>query len=162
MLNLGVACSLLYLLALAKEELCKMKELRTNMEMLLNNVEENRTRDPVSKKLRLKESPAVSPSASCLTDLKGVSSCSRLHSCRSPTASYLLQGEDSISLSSCSTVESRKEPVEGMEQLEAELEAELERLQLQLDTESFPKSMKVQELCVLHLLMISEKSFPAS
>lgn len=146
-LNVGVACSLLYLIASSKEELSKMKDLRTDMEMLLQNVkEEVRGRESAGETSVLKESPA----ASCLTDLKKVLSCSSLVSCQSTAAPYLFQGEESIAISSQSIVcdESRKESVEGMGQLEAELEAELERLQLQLDTECFPQSMKVKEFHV--------------
>lgn len=113
----------------------------------------------------LKESPAASPATSYLTtDLKEVSRCSSLLSCcQSTAAPCLLQGEDSITVSSCSIDcdEPRKESLEGMEQLEAGLEAELECLQPHLDTEYFPQSMKVQELHIFHLLT-SQKYCPAS
>ncbi|KAK4760146.1 hypothetical protein SAY87_023277 [Trapa incisa] len=143
MLNMGVACSLLYLMASSRDELRKMKDLRTDVEMLLDNVKEFvQRKDSVSDKLVLKESPA----ASCLTGLKKVTSCSSgLLSSQSTATPYLLQGEEIVTLSGQSVVRdgSRKEYVEEMGPLEAELEAELERLQVQLDTESFPQSMKV-------------------
>lgn len=148
MFNVGVACSLLHLIASSKDELSKMKDLRTDMEMLLQNVKQQvQRKDSVSKVSVLKESPA----ASCLTDLKEVLSCGSLLSCQTTAAPYLLQGEESIAISGQSIVcdESRKESVEGIGQLEAELEAELECLQIQLDSERFPQSMKVQEFrCV--------------
>ncbi|OWM86792.1 protein POLAR-like 1 [Punica granatum] len=140
--NMGIACSMLYLIASSKNELSKMKELRTDVEMLLQNVkEEMRRKDSISETSISK----ASPTASCLTDLKEVSRCGSLLSSRATTAPYVLQGEETITISSLSIVcdESRKESVEGMDQLEAELEAELGRLQLQLETESFPQSKKI-------------------
>ncbi|KAF8035692.1 hypothetical protein BT93_C1656 [Corymbia citriodora subsp. variegata] len=145
MFNLGVAGSLLYLIAASKNELNKMKDLRKEMELFLQNAKEKvRRKDSSREPFELTESVA-----SCLTDIKEVLNCgSHLSEQSHKTLSLLLERHRQMQCNQSSGCECRQEPGEGIEELEAELEAELERLQLQLDAEisskqSYPEMIKV-------------------
>ncbi|KAL3746418.1 hypothetical protein ACJRO7_015385 [Eucalyptus globulus] len=143
--NLGVAGSLLDLIAANKNELSKMEDLRKEMELFLQNVKEK-----VQRKVSSREPFELTESvASCLTDMKEVFSCgSHLSEQSHRRPSLLLEQRRQMQLNQSSGYESRQEPVEGIEELEAELEAELERLQLQLDAgtsskQSYQEMIKV-------------------
>ncbi|XP_010063930.2 protein POLAR LOCALIZATION DURING ASYMMETRIC DIVISION AND REDISTRIBUTION isoform X2 [Eucalyptus grandis] len=143
--NLGVAGSLLDLIAANKNELSKMEDLRKEMELFLQNVKEK-----VQRKVSSHEPFELTESvASCLTDIKEVFSCgSHLSEQSHRRPSLLLEQRRQMQLNQSSGYESRQEPVEGIEELEAELEVELERLQLQLDAgtsseQSYQEMIKV-------------------
>ncbi|WCJ30389.1 Protein POLAR LOCALIZATION DURING ASYMMETRIC DIVISION AND REDISTRIBUTION [Euphorbia peplus] len=114
--NLGVGCCLVYLLAASKNELCKMTEMRMQMERLL--------RDELHKRDELNaQSEPIDMFAFCGTNaqespISTVTVCDQSCQCETSEREECLEEEE-----------------EGMDQLEAELEAELELLQHHLDTE---------------------------
>ncbi|KAI4379865.1 hypothetical protein MLD38_006108 [Melastoma candidum] len=125
--NLGVACSLFYLAAASKNELEKMKELRIEMRAFLQEIKaelnrKHHAREPGGEVVVV-ESPR-----SCLTDAVTTVNCS---SRRTP---FVVAEEESIVRDRPSgSGETRQDCIREMEWLEAELEAELARLQLHLD-----------------------------
>ncbi|KAL3746412.1 hypothetical protein ACJRO7_015380 [Eucalyptus globulus] len=122
MFNLRDAGSLLYLIAASRNELRKMENLRKEMELFLQNV-----REKVRRKVSSREPFELTESvASCLTDVKEVLSCgSHLSGQSHRRPSLLLEQRRQMQLNQSSGYESTQEPVEGIEELEAELEAEL-------------------------------------
>ncbi|CAK9146652.1 unnamed protein product [Ilex paraguariensis] len=104
--NVGVGFGLVYLMAASTNEVKKMMELRTQMEMLLQNLRE---------KLPIQWKDTLKPSAS---NIETNPVCSRSLNC---------------------DTSNQETSTDGMEHLEAELEAELERLELHLDTEVMGK-----------------------
>ncbi|XP_059460723.1 protein POLAR LOCALIZATION DURING ASYMMETRIC DIVISION AND REDISTRIBUTION-like [Corylus avellana] len=139
--NLGVGCSLLYLIAASKTELTKMVELRTEMEMLLQNV-----KDDLQRKDALHKSfESIDTLAYSTTDVQEGSNFNSWLSLQSQTTSYVLPDSGTITVHDqplkdeyvpdSSTLQ-QDEYVEGMDELEAELEAELERLQTRLDRDN--------------------------
>lgn len=133
--NLGVGCSLLYLVAASKNELARMVELRTQMEMLLQNVKvELQRKDAMCNPFESNDTLAYST-----TDIpEGSNSNSRI-SLRSQTTSSVLQDSENIIVHDQpleSNTHQQEQHVEGMDELEAELEAELERLQIHLEREN--------------------------
>ncbi|KAJ6732231.1 hypothetical protein OIU79_003371 [Salix purpurea] len=127
--NLGVGCCLLHLIAATKNELDKMLEMRMQMEKLLENVrEELRKKDGLSK-----------PSNVCAystTHIVDGPDFEIQHSPQIFTSSYGLPGSSAITVCDHSLrweTPMQEEYSEGMDKLEAELEVELERLQLHLD-----------------------------
>lgn len=128
--NLGVGCCLLHLIAASKNELDKMLEMRMQMEKLLDNVrEELRKKDGLSK-----------PSNVCAYSTTHIVDGPDFETQLSPqisTSSYVLPGSSAITVCDHSLrweTPMQEECSEGMDKLEAELEVELERLQLHLDT----------------------------
>lgn len=129
--NLGVGCGLLYLIAVSKNEFAKMMELRTQMEMLLQNVkEELQEKDALFKQFESNDTLACSTSDVQL----GSNSNSRL-SLQLPTTSHVLPDSETI-MAHDQPLKYTHQHVEGIDELEAELEAELERLQICLDSEN--------------------------
>lgn len=152
--NLGVGCSLLYLIAASKTELTKMVELRTEMEMLLQNV-----KDDLQRKDALHKSfESIDTLAYSTTDVQEGSNFNSWHSLQSQTTSYVLPDSGTITVHDqplkdeyvpdSSTLQ-QDEYVEGMDELEAELEAELERLQTRLDRDNSLKH-PLQERIKVH------------
>ncbi|XVE71261.1 hypothetical protein DITRI_Ditri10aG0136700 [Diplodiscus trichospermus] len=114
-LNVGIGCCLLRLISESKNELQTMTELRIKMESVLQNFkEELRNKDLLAAK-KLESNDGVEEGSSFNSNL-------RLNDVlfdQSWTCDYVPKQEDCL---------------EGMDRLEAELQVELERLQLHLDT----------------------------
>lgn len=142
--NLGVGCSLLYLVAASKNELTKMGELQKQMETLLQNVKgELKTKDAMSKAIESDVTLAYST-----TDRQeGSNSIDRLSLQSQTTSIALTDSETTI-------VPQQEEYVEGIDELEADFEAELERLQIHLDGENSLKASQEQGIRV-HEITIS-------
>lgn len=128
--NLGVACGLVYLISAGKNEMNKMTEVRKQMETLLQNlrgelqnknstVESNGLKNPVS-------STDSDPQISLEMNSPWTSSY------HVPESETVLECDDDSSRSPVDGIE--QHCVEGMDELEAELEAELELLEINLDT----------------------------
>ncbi|XP_041016903.1 protein POLAR LOCALIZATION DURING ASYMMETRIC DIVISION AND REDISTRIBUTION isoform X2 [Juglans microcarpa x Juglans regia] len=133
--NLGVGCSLLYLIAASKNELTKMVEVRKQVETLLLNVkEELKRKDAEFKAFESNFTVAYSTS----DVLESPNSNSRV-SRQSQTTSHVLPISETILMHDqplkCNSLQ-QEEYLEGMDGLEAELEAELERLQIHLEREN--------------------------
>lgn len=131
--NLGVACGLIYLIVASKNELTKMVELRTQMELLLQNAKEG---------LQRKNAPFDAKPLE-LNEMNIASSTTDFHQASSSSSGSQFSLQSGVVRDGCSEYirneegeGERDECVAGMDQLEAELEAELERLQLQLDSEN--------------------------
>lgn len=140
--NLGVGCSLLYLVLASKNELSKMVDLRRQMELFLQDIKEElgRKNNPFEP-FRLNTDVACS-STDCQ---EGPCSTSQL--------SYQQDFSSQIVSDAQSTVpnHTRKpclheqgECQELIDELQSEFEAELERLQLHLEVES--SSGRIEEL----------------
>ncbi|PRQ26889.1 hypothetical protein RchiOBHm_Chr6g0299451 [Rosa chinensis] len=130
--NLGVACGLLCVVAAGKNELNKMVELRTQMELILQNAKQ----EMGSKNALINDPKPAAESneihfASFSTNFQQASTSGSQFSLQS------VGGRDECS-DYCvgNEGEGGDEYVAGIDQLEAELRAELERMQLQLDSES--------------------------
>ncbi|XP_007011721.2 PREDICTED: protein POLAR LOCALIZATION DURING ASYMMETRIC DIVISION AND REDISTRIBUTION [Theobroma cacao] len=115
--NVGIGCCLLHMIAESKNELQKMTELRIQMEGVLQNAkEELGNKDlPVAKKIESND---------------GVQEGLGFNS--NPRSNKVLFDQSL----KCDDVPD--DCLEGMDRLEAELEAELERLQLHLDSGNLP------------------------
>ncbi|XP_042986806.1 protein POLAR LOCALIZATION DURING ASYMMETRIC DIVISION AND REDISTRIBUTION isoform X2 [Carya illinoinensis] len=142
--NLGVGCSLLYLVAASKNELTKMVELRKQVETLLLNVkEELKRKDPQFKAFESNFTAAYSTS----DVLEGPNSNSRV-SRQSQTISYVLPISETTMMHDqslkCNSPQ-QEEYLEGMDGLEAEIEAEWERLQISLERENSLKHTRQQK-----------------
>lgn len=145
--NLGLGCSLLYLIAASKNELTKMVELRTEMETLLQNVKKELQR----KDALCKPFESIDTLAYSTTDAQEGSNFSSRLSLQSQTTSYILQDSETIMVHDQplkSNTHQREEYEEGMDELEAELEAELERLQVHLDRDNSLKHPQQQRIKV--------------
>ncbi|BFG17938.1 hypothetical protein CerSpe_042110 [Prunus speciosa] len=137
--NLGVACGLIYLIVASKNELTKMVELRTQMELLLQNAKEG---------LQSKNAPFDAKPLE-LNEMNIASSTTDFHQASSSSSDSQFSLQSGVVRDVCSEYirneegeGERDECVAGMDQLEAELEAELERLQLQLDSENDSSNSK--------------------
>ncbi|GAV84306.1 hypothetical protein CFOL_v3_27750 [Cephalotus follicularis] len=123
--NMGIGCCLLYLFAASRNELDKMVELKIQMEMLLQNFKEKLQRKDALQKMSVPNDIFAHIDASEGPDS---SSYSYLPTLKIPeTSTATVYGQ-----SKCFPRE-LEESSEEMDQLEAELAAELERLQLHLD-----------------------------
>ncbi|GKV03158.1 hypothetical protein SLEP1_g15513 [Rubroshorea leprosula] len=127
-LNLGIGGSLLYLMAASKIEMNKMVELRIQMETILQNVKEELQRKnaffnipPPPETNEMFKYSAVPDSAEENTQL----------STQIPPPSNTVLSDQCLE----SDMAKSEDCFEGMNQLEAELKMELERLQLCLDAE---------------------------
>ncbi|KAH7574055.1 hypothetical protein ACOSP7_008042 [Xanthoceras sorbifolium] len=128
--NLGIGCYLLHLIASSKKELDKMTELRSQMETLLRNVkEELQMKDALVNPCDTNDIYAYSTS-DVIEELESNDHSSSLNR----TTSHVSPRSLTIKVCDQSLMCDRPIP-EGMDRLEAELEAELERLQLHLDRE---------------------------
>lgn len=151
MFNLGAAGSLLYLIAASKNELNKMEDLRKEMELVLQKVKEKVQRKDSSRE----PSEMMESVASCLTDRREVlSRGSHISEQSHRTPSLWLEQHRRMQSNQSSGCESKQEPVVGIEELEAELEAELEHLQLQLDAETSSKQSYQEMIKVRFCLLI--------
>ncbi|KAL5558225.1 hypothetical protein UlMin_034436 [Ulmus minor] len=135
--NLGVACGLFYLVAASKNELNKMVEVRKQMELLLQNAKDELQRNgsPI-KRIGSHENLAYYSN----NDEEGSGSNTQISppldstwttSSVIPESESILACDDSSKL----VMDEEEHRFAGMDELEAELEAEFERLQLHLDTE---------------------------
>ncbi|XP_057510343.1 protein POLAR LOCALIZATION DURING ASYMMETRIC DIVISION AND REDISTRIBUTION-like [Actinidia eriantha] len=145
--NLAVGFGLFCLLAASKSELNKMVELRTEMEFLLQNVKEEFQNQ--SREIVLKPSESNEIHACSTTDTQESLCSNGRVSLQSLLSKYPADSETTeLCDQSITCKASRQEKcMEGIDQLEAELEAELERLQLHLDTgDTFenPKQERVE------------------
>ncbi|XP_027901889.1 protein POLAR LOCALIZATION DURING ASYMMETRIC DIVISION AND REDISTRIBUTION-like isoform X1 [Vigna unguiculata] len=132
--KIGVGCGLLYLLAASKNELGKMVELRKEMEVLLQNMKgELQSKDVLLKPLKQNDALAFS-----ITDIQEVSSSDSQISIHSQT--QYVQPESKRNMVpnhflECNISE-QGECAEEINDLQAEFEIELQRLQLYLDGEA--------------------------
>ncbi|KAF7830354.1 protein POLAR LOCALIZATION DURING ASYMMETRIC DIVISION AND REDISTRIBUTION [Senna tora] len=127
--KLGVSCGLLYMIAASKNEFSKMIELRKEMEMLIQHAKEQLPRkEAPPKPLKKMDTLACS-----ITDIQDVSS-SNSH--------ILVQSQPMLERNMVHNhfieynLSEQDECVEGIHDLEAELEVELERLQLYLNEDT--------------------------
>ncbi|KAL2346655.1 hypothetical protein Fmac_000655 [Flemingia macrophylla] len=132
--KLGVGCGFLYLIAASKNELGKMVELRKEMEILLQNVKgELQSKDALLKPL--KQSDAFSLS---MTDIQEGSNSNSHLSIHSHT--QYVQPESKSNMVRNHFLEyninEQDEHAEEINELQAEFEVELQRLQLYLDGEA--------------------------
>ncbi|XP_014500214.1 protein POLAR LOCALIZATION DURING ASYMMETRIC DIVISION AND REDISTRIBUTION isoform X2 [Vigna radiata var. radiata] len=132
--KLGVGCGLLYLLAASKNELGKMVELRKEMEVLLQNMkDELQRKDALLKPLKQNDALALS-----ITDIQEVSSSDSHISIHSQT--QYVQPESKRNMVPNNFLEydisEQGECAEEINDLQAEFEIELQRLQLYLDGET--------------------------
>ncbi|XP_004501383.1 protein POLARALIZATION DURING ASYMMETRIC DIVISION AND REDISTRIBUTION [Cicer arietinum] len=134
--KVGVGCGLLYVIAATKNELSKMVELRKEMEINLQNMKaELQSKDTLLNPLKQSDDDAVVCS---ITDIQEVS-CSNSHLSVHTQIPYI-QPEFKSNLGSnryldCKTSE-QEECAEEINELQAEFEYELQRLQLYLDGEA--------------------------
>ncbi|CAK9317531.1 unnamed protein product [Citrullus colocynthis] len=139
--NLGVGCSLLYLVLASKNELSKMVDLRREMEHFLQEIKEE---------LGKKNNPFGSFHLN--TDVACSSTDCQDGPCSTSQLSYQQEFSSQIVSDAQSTIlnHSRKsclheqagECQERIDELESEFEAELELLQLHLEVESFSERIE--------------------
>ncbi|EXB86683.1 hypothetical protein L484_013214 [Morus notabilis] len=135
--NMGVACALLYLIGASKTEITKMVEVRKQMEILLRNFrEELQNRNSGLKPIEIDDSVAYSTnhireSSNSSTQISLQMNSARTTSYVVPESETTLECDDSFRR----VVHEREQHLTGMDELEAELEAELELLELHVDTE---------------------------
>ncbi|PON74558.1 Myosin heavy chain-related protein [Parasponia andersonii] len=150
--NLGIACGLLYLIGASKNEITKMVEVRKQVEILLQNI-----RDELQKN----DSPfkPSQPSDYLAYSINNFRESSNSHTQHSPqtnfmgTTSYVIPESETIlqcnGSTECTMHEVEQEcRLAEMDELEAELEAELELLQLHLDTKNPIELPQQQRLTV--------------
>ncbi|KAK7351348.1 hypothetical protein VNO77_10729 [Canavalia gladiata] len=132
--KLGVGCGLLYLIAASKNELDKMVELRKEMEMLLQNVKgEMQSKDALLKLLKHSDALAFST-----TNIPEVSDSSSHLSIHSETPNLLPEAEGNMVNNGFLEydISEQDECAEEINDLQAEFEIELQRLQMYLDEET--------------------------
>ncbi|XP_058067646.1 protein POLAR LOCALIZATION DURING ASYMMETRIC DIVISION AND REDISTRIBUTION-like isoform X2 [Magnolia sinica] len=153
--SLGVGAGLVFLIAKSRNEFNKMIELQTQIETLLNDI-----KDEMRKKdMNYHPSETNTILVYSAPDSHGVERMDEHLSIQNHGSSIHLRGGHSAvecvqSPNFSSTTESEK--YVGMDQLEAELEAELERLQLNLDGEDLSGLGQHQ-----YIEMIVENAAPA-
>ena len=151
--NLGAGFSLFYLAAASKHEFDKMKELRTQMEVILQGIkEELQGKYTVSRSSDSNETPAYS------TTFAQEAPNVDIHRLYQNPTSYILPDSEITMMSDESSKchESRQEEfVGGMDQLATELEAELELLQLHLDEEHSQKYSQQQRAEVIGIILMN-------
>ena len=113
--NVGIGCGLLHLIAESKNELQKMTELRIQMESVLQNVKEELRNNDLLGPKKLESNDGVEEGLGFNNNLR----------------SNKVLFDKSFK---CNDVPKQEDCLEGMDRLEAELEVELELLQLHLDT----------------------------
>ncbi|KAL6216040.1 hypothetical protein ACLB2K_009267 [Fragaria x ananassa] len=130
--NLGVASGLLCVIAAGKHELNKMVELRSQMEVFLQNAKQELGSKPVES-----------------NDINFTSFSTNFQQDSTSGSQFSLQSvavRDECSSDCVGNQREGDECVAGMDQLEAELHAELERLQLQLDSEKNPQQQMLEDM----------------
>ncbi|KAJ1413114.1 hypothetical protein SESBI_19873 [Sesbania bispinosa] len=131
--KLGVGCGLLYLIAANKNELDKMVELRKEMEMLLQNVKgELQSKDALLKPL--KQSDALECSITDIQEVSGSNSHISIHS-QKPYVQPETESNNVRNRFVDYNISEQDECAEEINELQAEFEFELQRLQLYLDGE---------------------------
>ena len=136
--NLGVACGLLCVVAAGKHELNKMVELRRQMEVFLKNAKQESGSKPVES-----------------NDINFTSFSTNFQQDSTSGSQFSLQSvavRDECSSDCVGNQREGDECAAGMDQLEAELRAELERLQLQLDSENNPQQQMLEVHTTLLLI----------
>lgn len=132
--NLGVGCSLLYLVLASKNELSKMVDLRRQMQLFLQDIKEE---------LRRKNNPFEPFHLN--TDMACSSTDCQDGPCSTSQLSYHQDFSSQILSDAQSTMQNHSQKYcqleqgecqERIDELESEFEAELERLQLHLEVES--------------------------
>lgn len=134
---MGVGCSLLYLIAASRAELDKMMDLRTQMQVLLQNFKEE---------LLVRNASEEGTGSNCHRSSQNLA-ISHVQPESSTTA--IMTFDQSLKCDTPKDVEC----LEGIDQLQAELEAELERLQLHLEKEKLlqhPEQRSVEVLVFLN------------
>ncbi|GLT76107.1 hypothetical protein SLA2020_477880 [Shorea laevis] len=128
-LNLGIGGSLLYLMAASKLEMNKMIELRIQMETVLQNVKEE-----LQRKDAFCNIPPPPPETNEMFKYSAVPESAEGNN---QLSSQIPPPSNTVLSDHCleSDMAKSEDCFEGMNQLEAELEMELERLQLCLDAE---------------------------
>ncbi|KAL6345809.1 hypothetical protein AAG906_017564 [Vitis piasezkii] len=156
--NLGAGFGLFFLAAASKHEFDKMKELRTQMEVILQDVkEELQRKHTISGSSDSNKTPAYST-----TRAQEAPNFDIHHSFQNHRRSYTLPDSEITMMSNKSSTchEPRQEEFAGeMDQLATELETELELLQLRLDQEHFQKHSKQQRAEIAVKDTSSEGSF---
>lgn len=149
--NLGAGFGLFFLAAASKHEFDKMKELRTQMEVILQDVkEELQRKHTISGSSDSNKTPAYST-----TRAQEAPNFHIHHSFQNHRRSYTLPDSEITMMSNKSSTchEPRQEEFAGeMDQLATELETELELLQLRLDQEHFQKHSKQQRVEVYGII----------
>lgn len=144
--KVGVGYGLLYLIAASKNELGKMVELRNEMEMLLQNVKgELESKDAVVKPLKQSDALALS-----ITDIHEVSSSNSHLSIPSQTQNVQPESKSDIVCNHFLeyNISEQDECAEEINELQAEFEIELQRLQLYLDGEAASEDAQHEEVKV--------------
>lgn len=140
--NLGVGCSLLYLVLASKNELSKMVDLRRQMELFLQDIKEEmgRKNNPFEP-FHLNTDMACS-STDCQDGPCSTSQRSYQQDFSSQILSDAQSNIPNYHQKSC--LHEQGERQERIDELESEFEAELERLQLHLEVES--SSGRIEQL----------------
>ncbi|XP_042486451.1 protein POLAR LOCALIZATION DURING ASYMMETRIC DIVISION AND REDISTRIBUTION-like [Macadamia integrifolia] len=141
--NLGLGVGLLFLIAESKNEFKKMMELRTQMELLLKENKDGMQR----KDQYFVESEANNDFSYSSRDFNEVGTNYHLAIQNHLSSNHLVQTEitkDCIQLSKCDTQRKEGCPV-AIDQLEAELETELERLQFSLCTQELSRNLQQEQ-----------------
>ncbi|XVE97338.1 hypothetical protein REPUB_Repub03eG0011000 [Reevesia pubescens] len=113
--NMGIGCCLLQLVAESKNELQKMTELRIQMESVLQNVKEELKNNDLQIVKKLESNDGIEEGLGFNSNMR----------------SNKVLFDQSLK---CDDVTKEDDCLVGMDRLEAELEVELERLQLHLDS----------------------------
>ncbi|XP_042507560.1 protein POLAR LOCALIZATION DURING ASYMMETRIC DIVISION AND REDISTRIBUTION-like [Macadamia integrifolia] len=141
--NLGLGVGLAFLIAASKSEFKKMMELQTQMEMLLKEIKDGMQRKDVCSV----ESESNNNFSCSMRDFNEVSYTDyNLAIQNHQSSNQSLEAEitmDCNQFPKCD-IQRREGCSVGIDQLEAELEAELERLQFRLRSEDSPKNMQPQ------------------
>ena len=140
--NMGVGCSLLYLVLASKNELSKMVDLRRQMELFLQDIKEEmgRKNNPFEP-FHLNTDMACS-STDCQDGPCSTSQRSYQQDFSSQILSDAQSNIPNYHQKSC--LHEQGERQERIDELESEFEAELERLQLHLEVES--SSGRIEQL----------------
>ena len=144
---MALGFGLLSLISACKTELNKTMELRKEMEAILGSIkDEHQSNDTTSKP----SDAGVAYAAS--TTLDGLSNVSP--SCADDPAPSFSQTDSGISFMCHKAGDMHeKEFFEGMDHLEEELAAELELLQLHIETENSSENQEVAEVRYLNCLL---------
>ncbi|XP_010265602.1 PREDICTED: protein POLAR LOCALIZATION DURING ASYMMETRIC DIVISION AND REDISTRIBUTION [Nelumbo nucifera] len=140
--SLGLGVGLAFLLAATKNEYYKMIELRTQMETLLKEAKYGLCR---RGKICKHSDSHGNPPCSIEESHEGGNMNYDLSTQNCESSKHLVEAEITLECGQCSKSNtSIREGVVGMDQLVAELEVELERLQLNLDTGVFSGHPQLQ------------------
>lgn len=133
-LNLGMGLGLVFLMARCAIEFKRMTEIQAQMETLLTEIKNEIQRNGVICSFLESNNGTTFSGPDCTGDIstsKAVPSQSHMTSFQPEGASCAIESDEQ---SNCVTISENKSCLK-MDQLEAELEVELERLQLNLEAE---------------------------